>query len=156
MNDDDTLSHFEYDTKPFTTTELAAIMDYRKAIDGIPEAITETDRAALDTVTKAFGSEAFRSLAADHCDALNTWYLALDQALAELLTCTTESTTYSTAAARFLKAAAEEYHPGSAPLRAHADSLPPRPGHQPSHRELPSGHQHPEPVDAGPGRPGVS
>lgn len=110
MNDDDTLSHFEYDTEPFTTSELAAIMDYRKAIDGIPDAITETDRPALDTVTQAFGAEAFRSLAADHCDALNTWYLALDQALAELLTCTTESTTYSTAAARFLKASAEEYH----------------------------------------------
>ncbi|MGW7090059.1 hypothetical protein ACWGH2_42120 [Streptomyces sp. NPDC054871] len=106
---DDTLSHFELDAEPFTTTELAAIMDYRKAIDGIPDAITETDRTTLDTVA-GLGSEAFRELTTDHCDALNTWYLALDQALAELLTCTAESTTYSTAAGRFLTAAADEYH----------------------------------------------
>ncbi|MGW0562906.1 hypothetical protein ACWDZ4_20360 [Streptomyces sp. NPDC003016] len=109
MNDD-TLSHYEYDTEPFTATELAAIMDYRNAIDGIPDAITETDGAALGAVSQAFGVEAFRSLLSDHADALNTWYLALDSALGSLLTCTSEVTTYSTAAARFLKAAADEYH----------------------------------------------
>lgn len=107
---DDTLSHFEYGTEPFTATELAAIMNYRKAIDGIPETITETDKEALGAVATAFGTEAFRSMLSDHGDALNTWYLALDSALAELLTCTSESTRYSTAAARFLKATADEYH----------------------------------------------
>jgi hypothetical protein len=107
---DDTLSHHEFDTEPFTATELAAIMDYRTTTEGIADAIMETTPAEMGAAAKAFGPTAARNLLDDHCDALNTWFLALDQALAEMLTCTTESTTYSTAAARFLKAEAAAYH----------------------------------------------
>lgn len=43
-------------------------------------------------------------------DNMNTWYLALDRALAELLRCTTESTKYSVAATRFLMFESSVYH----------------------------------------------
>ncbi|MGA5411601.1 hypothetical protein ACPCSC_30640 [Streptomyces lavendulocolor] len=107
---DDTLSHHEFDTEPFTTTELTAIMGYRTAIEGIPDAIMETTPAEMGAAATAFGPAAAKNLLTDHCDALNTWFLALDQALAELLTCTTESTRYSTAAGRFLTAETAAYH----------------------------------------------
>ncbi|PRH81082.1 hypothetical protein C6N75_00620 [Streptomyces solincola] len=107
---DDTLSHHEFDTEPFTASELTAIMGYRKAIEGIPDAIMETTAAEMGAAATAFGPAAAKSLLTDHGDALNTWFLALDQALAELLTCTTESTRYSTAAGRFLTAEAAAYH----------------------------------------------
>jgi hypothetical protein len=41
---------------------------------------------------------------------LNTWYLAIDGLLGDILTCTSEVTRYSTAATRYVRAAAEEYH----------------------------------------------
>jgi hypothetical protein len=110
MTPDDTLSQFEFETAPFTPAELAAIMDYRGAIEGIPDSLTETGPDEMRAAATAFGTAGGRKLLADQCDALTAWYLALDTALAELLTCTTEATRYSTAAARFLKAESTAYH----------------------------------------------
>ncbi|MFD9248424.1 hypothetical protein [Streptomyces bottropensis] len=110
MYDDDTLSHFEFETKPFTASELTAIFDYRKAIDGIGDALTEIEPKEFTVLGVAFGSEGVQNHLNDLADCLNKWYLALDQALAELLTCTSEVTRYSTAAARFLTAEANRYH----------------------------------------------
>ncbi|MFD3815150.1 hypothetical protein ACFWRZ_08790 [Streptomyces rubiginosohelvolus] len=102
---DDHLSHHELDTEPFTASELQAIMAYRAEVDGIPDALDMTAdelKGRQETIVRA--------LLAESAGALNHWYLTLDTALADLLTCTTESTRYSTAAARFLKAEAAAYH----------------------------------------------
>ncbi|MGW0757135.1 hypothetical protein ACWD1Y_11705 [Streptomyces sp. NPDC002814] len=107
---DDNLSHHEFDTEPFTQSELTAIFDYRKAIDGIGDALTESTAKEFTALGVTFGPKAVKSHLNDLADCLNTWYLALDQALAELLTCTSEATRYSTAAARFLTAEANAYH----------------------------------------------
>lgn len=110
MTPDDSLSQFELDTEPFTPAELTAIMGYRAAIEGIADAIMETTPAEIKAAGAVFGADGARKLLADHGDALNSWYYALDAALAELLTCTTEATRYSTAAARFLQAESAAYH----------------------------------------------
>ncbi|MET9528221.1 hypothetical protein [Streptomyces coeruleorubidus] len=107
---DDALSHFEFETEPFTQSELAAIFDYRKAIEGIGDSLAEIEPKQFAALGATFGSPAVQSHLSDLADCLNTWYLALDQALAELLTCTSDATRYSTAAARFLEAEAKAYH----------------------------------------------
>ncbi|MEU4039761.1 hypothetical protein [Streptomyces collinus] len=46
----------------------------------------------------------------EHAKMLNTWYLALDALFGDILTCTSEAARYSTAAARFIRATADDYH----------------------------------------------
>ncbi|MFF0754362.1 hypothetical protein [Streptomyces sp. NPDC004267] len=106
---DDTLSHHELDTDPFTGAELGAILNYRTAIEGISDSFTEIDPQDFVTLG-AFGPNAVRDHLGDLANCLNTWFLALDTALSELLTCTAKATRYSTAAARFLKAETASYH----------------------------------------------
>ncbi|MEV0487261.1 hypothetical protein AB0I69_42515 [Streptomyces sp. NPDC050508] len=107
---DETLSQFEFETDPFTAAELAAIATYRKVSEGIYDDLGGI--APQDLIPLGAGLEAtgVRFLLADSADRLNKWYLALDQALAELLTCSTESTRYSVAASRFLKSESGKYH----------------------------------------------
>ncbi|MFC8640059.1 hypothetical protein ACFUC2_04785 [[Kitasatospora] papulosa] len=105
MTHDDTLSHFEHDAEPFSAAELEAIMAYREEVDGIPDALDMT----VESLNEG-NPTVVRALLGESAGALNHWYLTLNKALAELLTCTAESTGYSTAAARFLKASADEYH----------------------------------------------
>lgn len=104
MNDD-TLSHFELDTAPFTGAELGAIMAYSEEVNGIPDALDMTVGELRDGP-----QDVSRTLLTESAGALNHWYLTLDTALADLLTCTDESTHYSTAAARFLQAETAAYH----------------------------------------------
>ncbi|MFF7328258.1 hypothetical protein [[Kitasatospora] papulosa] len=80
-------------------------MAYREEVDGIPDALDMTVESL-----KEGSLTVVRALLVESAGALNHWYLTLGKALAELLTCTAESTGYSTAAARFLKASADEYH----------------------------------------------
>ncbi|MEU1221352.1 hypothetical protein [Streptomyces microflavus] len=103
---DDNLSHFEYDTDPFTQAELQAIMAYRAEVDGIPDTLDGLTAEEL----KQGSALLTRTLLTECAGCLNHWYLALDTALADLLTCTTEVTRYSTAAARFLRAESTAYH----------------------------------------------
>ncbi|MFJ5143016.1 hypothetical protein [Streptomyces sp. NPDC088707] len=107
--DDDTLSHHEYDTEPFTAGELAAILNYRKAIEGFEDTFSETEAQDFTTVG-VFGTAAVQDHLSDLANCLNSWFEALDAALAEMLTCTAEVTRYSTAASRFLKAETQTYH----------------------------------------------
>lgn len=109
MNDP-TLSQFEFDTDPFTEAELAAIAEYRKASEGIYDALSGIRPEDYIPLGAGLDATGVRYLLATSADSLQRWYLALDQALAELLTCTTESTRYSTAASRFLKSESAKYH----------------------------------------------
>jgi hypothetical protein len=108
---DETLSHYQIGADPFTEAELTAIAEYRDAINGIRDMVEGTQPRDLKSSLGA-GLEApgARHLLTHLANGLNTWYLALDTALADLLTCTTESTTYSVAAKRFLGSESGAYH----------------------------------------------
>ncbi|MER7937900.1 MULTISPECIES: hypothetical protein [unclassified Streptomyces] len=107
---DDTLTQFEYETEPFTAVELEAIFDFRKATEGFRDSLEPYEPKELVALGAAYGAKGVQSLISDHANCLNSWYLALDTLLASLLTCTAESTHYSTAAGRYLKAEASAYH----------------------------------------------
>lgn len=107
---EDNLSHHEYDTAAFTAAELHAIADYREATAGIPDLFPELDLDHVHWHVSELGREATYAMLREHAAYLNTWYLALDAALGDLLTCTEKSSAYSTAAARFLKAESDIYH----------------------------------------------
>ncbi|MGW4348991.1 hypothetical protein ACWEL8_28515 [Streptomyces sp. NPDC004690] len=109
MTHDETLSQFEIQTGPFTAAELAAIADYRKTINGIGDLVEGIQPQNLIRLGPP-DATGVRFLLAQMADNMNTWYLALDRALAELRTCTTESTKYSVAATRFLKFESSVYH----------------------------------------------
>jgi hypothetical protein len=110
VHDDDTLSQFEVQTDPFTAAELAAIAEYREATNGVRDLVEHTDPKDLIRLGPGLDATGVRYLLAELADGLNTWYLALDKALAEMLTCTAESTGYSVAARRFLKFESAVYH----------------------------------------------
>jgi uncharacterized protein (DUF2336 family) len=109
MNDDD-LSVHEFEAAPFRAGELNAIARYREAIAGIPDSFDVFDLALVHWHVSEFGPEQTYRMLREQGTSLNTWYLALDGLLGDLLTCTAESTTYSEAARRFIRAEADQYH----------------------------------------------
>ncbi|MET7713770.1 hypothetical protein [Streptomyces sp. NPDC005407] len=106
------LELYEQDTAPFTTGETRAIFDYEAAVHG------SGLRDCFDAFTiehvrwheTEFGQDATRDMLREHGKMLNAWYLAMDGLLGDILTCTSDVTRYSTAAARYVKAAAADYH----------------------------------------------
>ncbi|MCL3994892.1 hypothetical protein [Streptomyces lavenduligriseus] len=109
MTHDESLSQFEVQTDPFTPAELAAIADYRKAINGIGELMEGIQPQNLIRLGPP-DATGVRFLLAQMADNMNTWYVALDRAVTELRTHTSESTKYSVAATRFLKFESSVYH----------------------------------------------
>lgn len=51
-----------------------------------------------------------KTMVREHAEMLTTWHEALDTLLGDMLTCTTETTSYSRAAREFIQAAADDYH----------------------------------------------
>lgn len=108
----DDLEVYEHDTDALTSGETRAIFEYEVAVQN------SGLRCCFDTFIvehvrwheMEFGLEVTRDMLREHAGMLNTWYLALDQLLGDILTCTSEVTRYSTAAARYIKAAADDYH----------------------------------------------
>jgi hypothetical protein len=106
------LETYEQDTAAFTAGETRAIFEYEAAVQN------SGLRDCFDTFTvehvrwheTEFGQDTTRDMLREHASLLNTWYLAIDQLLGDILTCTSEVTRYSTAAARYIKAAADDYH----------------------------------------------
>ncbi|MGW9031564.1 hypothetical protein ACWGQ5_47645 [Streptomyces sp. NPDC055722] len=109
MTHDETLSQFEVQTDPFTAAELAAISAYREVVNSIENRVEGIQPQNLIQLGPG-DQTAVRYLLARMADFMNTWYLALDQALADLPTRTAESTKYSKAAERFLKLESARYH----------------------------------------------
>ncbi|WP_369380407.1 hypothetical protein [Streptomyces sp. cg36] len=105
---------WEYECEPFTVAEGAALDEYDSALDGVRESLAWVREAgdAAQFLRSSVDQDVTEVLAAsaEYTAHLNTWYLALDSLIAGLLTCTSERTFYSTAAARCLKAQAAEYH----------------------------------------------
>ncbi|MFG2408787.1 hypothetical protein ACGFR8_31475 [Streptomyces brevispora] len=106
----DDLSHHEFETVPFTVGELDAIARYRELSAGIPDSFYGFDLDHVHWHVSEFGRSQTSAMLREHACMLNTWYLAVDAVLGDLLTCTEQSSTYSTAAARFLRTESDTYH----------------------------------------------
>lgn len=106
----DDLSQHEFETEPFTVAELDAIARYRGETAGIPDSFDAFDLEHVHWHVSEFGRPQTFAMLQAHACFLNSWYLAVDAALGDLLTCTEEASTYSTAAARFLTAESGTYH----------------------------------------------
>ncbi|MFN1193343.1 hypothetical protein ACK03K_34330 [[Kitasatospora] papulosa] len=106
----DEISHHEFDTSPFTAAELAAILRYREATSGISDSFDCFDLEHVHWHVSEYGSTRTAQMLRSQATALNEWYLAVDAALGDLLTCTAEASFYSTAASRFLQQESAAYH----------------------------------------------
>ncbi|MCD9904594.1 hypothetical protein LUR56_39970 [Streptomyces sp. MT29] len=106
----DDLSHHEFLTAQFTPAELAAIAQYGDDTAGIPDCFDSFDLDHVHWHVSEFGHPQTAAMLRSQAQYLNTWYLALDAALGNLLTCTAEASRYSTAAARFLQQESDTYH----------------------------------------------
>lgn len=106
----DELAHHEFETTPFTAMERETLVRYKEETAGIPDSFESFDVEHLHYHVSEYGLSATTMMLRQQADALNTWYLALDSALGGLLLCTSESSTYSTAAARFLRQEGGTYH----------------------------------------------
>ncbi|MGW3627799.1 hypothetical protein [Streptomyces sp. NPDC000880] len=106
----DELAAHEFETDLFTVTELDGIARYREETAGIPDSFDCFDLAHVHWHVSEFGTEQTYAMLRSQATSLGAWHLALDSALGSLLTCTSESSTYSTAAGRFLKAESDTYH----------------------------------------------
>ncbi|MGY4936029.1 hypothetical protein ACWD7T_34060 [Streptomyces sp. 900116325] len=106
------LDIYEHETEAFTPAETRAIFDYEAAIhgSGLHDCFDSFTIESLRSHETEFGESETRSLLREHAGMLNTWYLAIDALLGDILTCTAEVTRYSTAASRYIQAAAADYH----------------------------------------------
>lgn len=106
------LSVYEFETDPLTVSELTAIHTYESAVigSGLRDCFDSLDLQHVRWHVTEFGQELTQAMLKEHAGLLNTWYLALDALLGDALTCTSEVTRYSTGAARYVEAAAAEYH----------------------------------------------
>jgi hypothetical protein len=106
------LEVYEHDTEAFTPGETRAIFEYEASIhnSGLRCCFNTFDVEHVRWHETEFGQDSTRDMLREHAGMLNTWYLALDRLLGDILTCTSEATRYSTAAARYIKAAADDYH----------------------------------------------
>jgi hypothetical protein len=106
------LTHYEYDTAPFTPGETQGISRFEAAVyeTAIHDCFDQFDADSIRDHTAEFGELAARSFLKELAGYLNQWHLAVDGLIGDLLTCTSEYSRYSTAAARYLKDKAEEYH----------------------------------------------
>lgn len=106
------LELYEFETAAFTPAETRAIFDFEAAVhgSGLHDCFDVFDVEHVRWHETEFGQDATRDMLRDHAKMLNTWYLAVDGLLGDILTCTSEVARYSTAAARYVQAAADEYH----------------------------------------------
>lgn len=106
------LEMYEHETEAFTPGETRATFDFEAAVHG--SSLRDCfDAFSVEHVRwheTEYGQDATRDMLREHAKMPNTWYLAVDGLLGDILTCTSEVTRYSTAAARYVQAATDEYH----------------------------------------------
>ena len=102
----------ERDTDVFTSGEKAAVSDFEAAVhvSGLHDCFSAFDVGHIRWHEGEFGRDATRTMLREHAQMLNTWYLALDRLLGDILTCTSDVTRYSGAARRYVADAADLYH----------------------------------------------
>lgn len=108
----DQRTHYEYDTDPFTPAERHGIDRFETAVDtsGIRDCFDGFDADSIRDHAKEFGELGARSLLREYADYFKQWYLAVDGLIGDMLTCTSEYSRYSTAAARYLRDKTGDYH----------------------------------------------
>lgn len=106
------LEVYEHDTKSFTSGERKAVLAFQEAIhdSGLRDCFDSFTIEHVRWHETEFGPGMTRDMLREHAKMLNAWYLEVDRLLGDLLTCTSEATRYSTAAQRYVAAAADEYH----------------------------------------------
>jgi hypothetical protein len=105
-------THYEYDTDPFTPAERHGIDRFETAVEtsGIRDCFDGFDADSIRDHATEFGELGARSLLREYAGYLKEWYLAVDGLIGDMLTCTSEYSRYSTAAARYLRDKAADYH----------------------------------------------
>ena len=105
-------THYEHDTDPFTPGERHGINRFEAAVEtsGIRDCFDQFDADSIRHHAAEFGELGARSLLREYAAYLKQWHLALDGLLGDMLTCTSEYSRYSTAAARYLRDKASDYH----------------------------------------------
>lgn len=106
------LAQYEDGTTPFTGPELAAVREYHQTVhhSALHDCFDAFTHDHLTWHVGNLGKNLTTMMLREHAGMLTTWYEALDALLARILTCTTEKTSYSTAAKRFIQTAADDYH----------------------------------------------
>lgn len=106
------LELYEQDTEAFTPAETRAIFDFEATVrgSGLYDCFDSFTIEHLRWHETEFGQDATRDMLREHAHMLNTWYLAIDRLLGDILTCTSQVTRYSLAATRYIQAAARDYH----------------------------------------------
>lgn len=106
------LGIYEQGTESFTSAEMHAIFDFESAVTngGLRDCFDSSSRDLIREHQREHGERLTRDMLREYAKMLNLWYLALDQLLADILTCTDEVTRYSTAARRYIATAASDYH----------------------------------------------
>lgn len=106
------LELYEFETEAFTPGETRAIFDFEAAVhgSGLRDCFDVFDVEHVRWHETEFGQDATRDMLREHAKMLNTWYLAIDGLLGDILTTTSKVTRYSAAAARYVRAAADDYH----------------------------------------------
>jgi hypothetical protein len=99
----------------FTVTtygEKAAIGRYEGVVEkgGLRDGFDLFDLTYLQWYAREFGPGNTRLMLKEQAKLLNEWHEAVDALLAEMLTCTTEYTRYSSAAVDYIRSAVSEYH----------------------------------------------
>jgi hypothetical protein len=104
-------TYYEFQTAPFTDAERCGIARFEAAVyAGLRDCFDQFDADSIRDHVTEFGELAARSLLKEFADYLQQWHLALDGLICDMLTCTSESNGYSTAAARYVREKAGEYH----------------------------------------------
>jgi hypothetical protein len=102
---------YEFETTPFTAAERIAIHSYELTIDsGLRDSVEAVDLDHIRWHLGDFGTDQTRQMLYATARLFQTWHDALDDLLGDILTCTSEVTRYSTAAGRYVRAQAGDYH----------------------------------------------
>lgn len=106
------LEIYEQDAEVFTAGELVAIHEFSSAVyeSGLYDCFDSFDLRGMRSHEAEFGHDATLDMLRGYGGMLNTWYLAIDTLMSDILTCTSEFTRYSKAATRFIGVTVDEYH----------------------------------------------
>lgn len=106
------LAEYERAGETFTLSEVKVIGEFVSSIQnsGLRDCVESITVEHVSWHESMHQTDLTRIMLREHAKMLECWYLALDQLLGEVLTCNSEVTRYSPAAARYVEAATRDYH----------------------------------------------
>lgn len=94
-----------------TSSERRAADAFEKAVhNGISDCFDVFDVDFIKWHQNEIGTDSTLKMLREHAGMLNTWHLAIDALLGDMLTCTVHSTSYSVEAKRYIEMAVDTYH----------------------------------------------